>query len=386
MEILIIIPSFYPAQIYGGPVFTSFYTCNELFKIGVKFKVVTTNANGCSKLKVDQNKFIYKYGYPVKYFNETIIGKLSLDLLFGIRKDIKKANIIHIQGLFSVPTPVSLILAKTFKKKVLLTPHGSLGHWSINQKIFIKKLWLWIFIKPYAKFITWHATSTQEKRDIEKNFPGAKVEMIPNGIYLEEFLKFETFSREDYIYKFTGLKKVVSHIVISVGRIQKVKGFDILIKSFKLVLKEFPDAYLLIAGEDEGELGNLNKIVFENNLIQRITFTGMISGREKINFFANADVFVLPSHSENFGLVYAEALAAGTPIIASINTPWQEVEESGCGRWIPNTVHETANAIIDILNRDPELLRKNALKYIQKFEWKNIALSFKKLYESYDVI
>ena len=102
---------------------------------------------------------------------------------------------------------------------------------------------------------------------------------------------------------------------------------------------------------------------------------------KKNEFLSDADVFVLPSHNENFGNVYAEALAAGTPIVSSINTPWEEVVQAGCGCWVSNTVEDTTNAMLDLLSRNREELRQNALKYVQKYDWENIAIQFKKLYE-----
>ena len=72
--------------------------------------------------------------------------------------------------------------------------------------------------------------------------------------------------------------------------------------------------------------------------------------QEKVDFFVNADLFVLPSHNENFGLVYVEALAAGTPVVASKNTPWEEVEDANCGKWVNNCVVETAKAMIEMHN------------------------------------
>jgi glycosyltransferase involved in cell wall biosynthesis len=382
MKILIVIPSFYPAIIYGGPVSTSYYTCNELRKLNIPFKVITTNANGRGRLAVTTNILTDVNGYPVKYYNETIVGKFSWSLFRQIKKDIKEADVIHIQGLFSTPTPIALYWANKYKKKIILTPHGTLGSWCLARKGLQKRWWLNYLITPYLNSITWHATAEREKEEILKVYPSANVTVITNGTYLDEYANYSKLTGSDFALKFGGTPAKVSKIIVSMGRLQKVKGFDILIRSFNEVLKKYPDAMLFIAGEDEGERDKLIALTKQLNLSSRVIFTGMISGHNKTDFYANADVFVLPSHTENFGMVYAESLAAGTPIVASTNTPWHEVEEAGCGRWVPNTVDETTEAILDILQRDREAMRQNAVNYVQKFDWKNIALQFEYLYNS----
>ena len=90
----------------------------------------------------------------------------------------------------------------------------------------------------------------------------------------------------------------------------------------------------------------------------------------------------MPSHNENFGIVYAESLAAGTPIIASTKTPWNEVVENDCGKWINNTIEETAKAINEILERDREIMKINSKILALKYNWTNVAKEFKNLFEN----
>lgn len=165
------------------------------------------------------------------------------------------------------------------------------------------------------------------------------------------------------------------------GRLQKKKGFDILIDSFDETLKIFPNSVLLIAGSDEGEEENLKKQIENLNLEKNIFLVGAISGQDKIDFLANADLFCLPSHNENFGNVYVESLATGTPIVASKMTPWSEVEEYNCGKWVENSIKETSKAINEILMQDKDILEINSKNLASKYDWKNIAYRFKELYE-----
>jgi glycosyltransferase involved in cell wall biosynthesis len=108
---------------------------------------------------------------------------------------------------------------------------------------------------------------------------------------------------------------------------------------------------------------------------------GNIENQEKIDFLANADLFVLPSHNENFGNVYLESLATGTPIVASHGTPWNEVEKYDCGKWVDNSVELTSGAMIEMLKRDRDEMRINSLKLASKYDWSSVAMQFKTLFE-----
>ena len=383
MNISLIIPSFYPAIIYGGPIFSTLHTCQKLAKLDdIEVYVSTTNTNMTSKLDVETNKWQkFEDDFFVKYYDETKIDKFSLQLYLNVWKDIKNADVVHIQSLFNTPTPISLLFAKVFKKPILLSSRGQLGNWSIKSGSKFKQKWLKWFIKPFAYKVTWHATAEHEKSHILSLFPNAKVEVISNGIEYDLFQKSSVFSKQEFAKKYADKEMEAEKIIVSMGRLQKVKGFDILIDSFDKVLKQYPNAKLFIAGEDEGEKENLLKQMEKLDLIDKVFLTGTINGQDKIDFLANADLFVLPSHNENFGNVYVESLAAGTPIVASKGTPWSEVEEADCGKWVNNNIDETAQGMLEILEKDREKMRVNSKQLAKKFDWKNIALQFKEVFE-----
>ncbi|WP_108063685.1 glycosyltransferase [Poseidonibacter lekithochrous] len=384
MKISLIVPSFYPAIIYGGPIFSTLNTSKELARLSdIEVYVSTTNANMTSKLDVVTGKYIkLEKKLNVKYYDETVINKISLSFIFGIIKDIQSSDVVHIQSIFSISTPISLYFAKKYKKPILLSPRGQFGEWCLDNGSSIKGKWLKYFIKPFNDIVIWHATAQQEKDEILSIFSTAKVEIIPNGIYVDEFKKYNIIDKKKYLKKYLRINiKNIDKIIVSMGRLQKKKGFDILIDSFFELLKEYPNSYLLIAGPDEGEKVNLIKQIEKLGLNEKVYLIGNIKDQNKIDFLSNADLFVLPSHNENFGNVYLESLAAGTPIVASTNTPWSEVEEFNCGKWVSNSVYETSRALIDIIKRDRKEMRKNSIRLASKYDWSDIASQFKILYE-----
>ena len=257
-----------------------------------------------------------------------------------------------------------------------------MNDWIIGQGIPFKKLWLKYLIKPFAHKIYWHTTAEQEKEEVLKYFPQARVIVIPNGIDLEEFQQLITSSNEQsWFKKYLSSKDIsVEPIIVSMGRVHKKKGFDILINAFQKILSDHPSAHLFIAGENEGEQENLLKLAKSLNILDKVHFTGQVNGNEKLSFLSEADLFVLPSHNENFGNVYAEALAAGTPIIASKNTPWKEVEQYNCGRWVDNSINSTTEAMLDLLSQDLKIMGDNGREYIKRFSWQNIGKQFDELF------
>lgn len=376
-----VIPSFFPAEIYGGTITSSLKTCQNLARLGNDVKVSTTNTNMYNHLDVEKNRYVLlEQNLKVKYYHDTILDRFSIPLFFNVHKDIHEADVVHIQSIFNSPTPLALMHASRKKKPILLSPRGVLSYWIMHQGIPFKKPWLNIFIKPFARNIIWHATSEQEKEEILTYFPDAKIHIIPNGIDLSEFGQTKSTSNSEYFKKYFK-ENMLSPVIVSMGRIHKKKGFDILIRAFNSILPKFPNARLLIAGEDEGEKKSLQKLIYDLNLQDKVAFVGMIKGKDKIDFLTNSDLFVLPSHNENFGNVYAEALAAGTPIIASKSTPWQEVESKNCGKWVENSVDATANAMSELLNEDLQELGNNGIDHIQQYSWQNIGKRFDELFD-----
>ncbi|HEO98248.1 MAG TPA: glycosyltransferase [Epsilonproteobacteria bacterium] len=383
MKISLIIPSFYPAVIYGGPIFSTLHTCQELAKLeDVEVYVSTTNANITTRLDVQTNKWTkFEENFFVKYYDETKVNKFSWQLFCNIWKDIKQAEIISIQTVFDTPAPISLLYAKCFRKPIVLSPRGALCHWCVNQGSRFKQFWLKYLIKPFVKNIYFHATCEAEKQDILTIFPDAKIVIIPNGVDVDSYHKNNILNKQEYIKKYVKADIESNNIIVSMSRLHAKKGFDILIQAFAEVLQTYPESILLIAGPDEGEKQNLENLINALELNNRIYLIGPMNGQDKVDFLANADLFVLPSHNENFGNVYIESLAAGTPIVASTGTPWQEVESADCGKWVDNTIEDTASAMLEMLEKDREQMRLNARILAQKYDWKNIALQFKDVFE-----
>lgn len=364
MKIALVIPSFYPATVYGGSIFASYYLTREAAKNGLNICVFTTNANGNERLKVVSNKEVQLDDFKVKYYHEQWIKFFSFRLLIGLWNDIKSADVLHLQAIFSYPTPIALIYAFLLNKKVLFSPRGSLSKYTFQSGGFIKKMWLNFLIKPFTKKVFWHATSTKEKEEIKHRFPKAKIHLISDGTYVESI---KAVTKDNYI--------------AALGRLHPVKGYDLLIRAFAEVQKKHADLVLKIAGEDDGEKSRLEKVAQENNLVDKVLFLGNVSGVEKEQFLQKAKCLVMPSHTENFGIVAVEAMALGTPVIASKNTPWEVIEKRKAGCWVENNPKNLSESIFGLLEENQEEYQKNAQSLAKEYDWRHIAKQYQQVLE-----
>lgn len=365
MRVALIIPSFYPAVVYGGSTFASYDLTKEAANNGMDIWVSTTNANGDCRLEKETNSYLQQDKFKVKYYNEEIIKYFSARMLVGLWRDIKMADVVHLQAIFSYPTPIALLYSFLQNKKVLFSPRGSFSKWSFSKAKFLKKTWINFLIKPFVKSVTWHATSVKEQDEIKLLFPKAKVKVISDGTYV----------------KSASLEKVTENYIAALGRLHPVKGYDLLIQAMPGVLAKHPTIKLKIAGDDEGEKEQLQRLVKDLKLENVVEFVGSVKGSEKTVFLQRAKCLLMPSHTENFGIVAVEAMAQGTAVIASNNTPWKIIEERKAGFWISNEPTVIAQTILKLLAEKEEELQKNASLLAKEYDWGHIAKQYQQVLE-----
>ncbi len=366
MKLVVVIPYFFPAYVYGGAVFAAYHLSHKTAQNDVDVEVITTNLNGSTKLDVTPNILTSLNGFKVKYYNKCLIPFFSFKMIFGLANDILKADVVHIQSIYSLSTPFALFHSYIQKKTTLLSPRGSLTTYSFKHRGMMKKLWIAFLIKPFAKRIHWHATSQKEIDDIRHFFPNAKIELIPDGVDFEES-KIKHVCSEKWQNSF---------YIACLGRIHKIKGYDIILKAMPEIIKSLPKVKLFIAGMDEGELDNLQRLILELNIENNVEFQGPLESDDKNCFLKYAQCLVMPSHTENFGIVAAEALNQKTPVIASKHTPWGVLETKHAGFHIDNTPQAMTKAVITLL-QDVESYRKNTSHVVEQFSWDKIAESYK---------
>ena len=384
MRICLVSSSFHPATFYGGPISATWGLSKKLAENGYEIYVSTTNANGDEKLSVESNHFLEKENHVfVKYYNEQIINKFSFSFLFGIWFDIKKSDIVYIQYLFHYTVLFSLLFSVFQKKKIVVCPRGSFSFFTLNNKfILIKLLWLNFFVRPFLKKIIWQACSYLEEKDILNKFPNADVKVINDGIDYEAFQNSILVSRNELLNKFTGITfNDVSNIFFSMGRLHKIKGFDVLIDAFNLLLEKDKYAKLIIAGADDGVWRKLKNQINKLNLGSSVFLIGPVNFEDKKLLLNNCDYFTLASEFESFGIVIAEALSCGKPVVVSNKTPWKDISINNCGILAANEKNSFNDAFSEIIIKkyDSSLI-KNFVK--KNYDWAVIVDKFINLIEN----
>jgi len=381
MRICLVSHSFYPAFYYGGPISATNDLSKRLGNKGIEIYVSTTNANGSERLEVVPNKFINLHkNVKVKYYHEQIIYYLSIAFIFGLWNDIKKSDVVYIQYIFHYSVLLSLLYSWLLNKKIILCPRASLSPWGLSWKgkvsFFIKTLWLRIVIKPFLKNIKWQGCSYIENNDIRLVFPDADCSEISDGVDVKSFNNHKEISYSDLVLKYTGEDFLnISDIVFSMGRLHEIKGFDILINAFYLVLLEKPNAKLLIAGSNDGCKSSLAKQIKTLHLENSVFLIGLVNHSQKAELLANSTVFSLCSHTESFGIVVLESLACGTAVVVSDKTIWKDLEQKKCGIFTNNKKKKISEAILRAIATKYD--SRDCINYVKdNYDWSIVTHKF----------
>jgi len=383
MKVLHVTSSYYPAFSFGGSVSADYETDMELSNQGVQIDICTTNA-GLDENEVELNKWIKHKKLNIIYFPFMgyIHYNFSPKYLYFLIKNIKRYDLIHFSGVWNFPVVFGPIIARIFKKPYIITPHGTLYKETFEGKsAIIKKLHYLLFVKKnLQKANTIHFTTIDEK---DKIIDFLKIDINSTIVqYGMEFINKDldlSFYKEKY--NIPNDKK----IILFLGRINWIKGLDILFEGFDKLLENRKDCILLCVGpDDEKYLDELKKLVSRKTL-ESIVFTGMLNGDDKIAMYQLADLFILPSYSENFGMTVIEAASFKLPIIISNKVGLHnEVIEHNAGIVIKTKAEEVKNSIIKLLNNKElsDNLSKNAYKMaLSYFSRENSGKMFKNMYE-----
>lgn len=265
--------------------------------------------------------------------------------------------------------------AQTLGYRVVLTPHGMLEPWIMARHYWSKKVPALLLYQKSAvvKADVLHATAKSEKENLLKLGYNDRIKVIANGIDVEGIEMKSSWKHNKEI--------------LFLSRIHVKKGINFLLEAVTQ-LKEQMEGYVIrIAGEgDATYIEELKQLSTRLGISQLIIFEGGVYGNRKWELFRQADLFILPTHSENFGIVVAEALASGTPVITTMGTPWSELESQHCGWWTEVGTEATVQALRNFLSLtedELEVMGPNGRKLVEeKYSVHKVAKEFVDMYKS----
>ena len=228
--------------------------------------------------------------------------------------------------------------------------HGALDPWRVQQKRLRKFVYAWAVQKRLANSASaLHVLTHTEKAQVEKLGVAAPAFVIPNGVDSDRTDAVPDTS--DFLGRYTRLNG--KRVILFLGRIHPIKGLDILARAFSIVASRIEDAVLLVVGPDEdGTRSAIESILRESGVLDRVVFTGLLTGNDKAAAFACAEIFVLSSHSEGFSHAILEAMEAGLPVVISEQCHFPEVAAHDAGLVVQASAAPVADAIGALLSDD----------------------------------
>lgn len=250
---------------------------------------------------------------------------LSPSMHRGLILASKQADVIHCHDMWTMSGVYASWAAEKAKCRSVISPRGSLSP-AARQFSKWKKRAMWRLLRArtvrHAHCL--HVTADQEYREIREAGLRNPVAIIPNGVDLPSMPSTESRKSND-----DGRRRM-----LFLARIHAKKGVDVLLRAWQQVQREFPEWELQIAGpDDHGYLPRMKRLA-QSLRLERAAFLGPVYGEAKTSLLHQADAYVLPTRSENFGLTVAEALAHGVPAIVTDGAPWSGLVTEQCGWWI----------------------------------------------------
>lgn len=309
----------------------------------------------CALTSVDQFvplEHCYTHSIPNEIRHLSVMKKAWVELLTDICPDV-----VHVNCCWLPQIAMIIQWTKDWRKSrqnfkcdchvsIVLTPHGMLEPWILKRNYWTRKLPAILLYQRRAvkQCDLLIATAEEERNHILQLGWNQKVALVRNGIDVERIVpKTEYKAPKELLF---------------LSRIHPKKGLDLLIGALADFLPNSP-FHLTIAGTGEDSyVGQLKEKVHALGLDASVTFVGPVYGDRKWQLLRDTDVVVLPTYSENYGLIVAEALASGTPVITTTGTPWRSLVENACGWWVEPDQKSIENVLWNLSLKSAEELKK----------------------------
>jgi glycosyltransferase involved in cell wall biosynthesis len=279
-----------------------------------------------------------------------------------------EADILHTHGIWQHPSLVALKWKRQNQRPHVASVHGMLEPWAWQHHAWKKRPIWWLWEKRNLESATLlHATSAQEADALRARGLSAPITIIPHGVALPALQEGREAPADGH------------RTALFLSRIHPKKGLPMLLEAWARVRPA--NWRLRVVGPPKGGYqAELERMVKVLGLGAVVKFSGALTGAAKSAAFHQSDLFILPTHSENFGIAIAEAMAHQLPVITTHGAPWEVLETEGCGWWVPVSVEGIASALADATQRDAAELAAMGARARQvaaaQFCWSVVAAQF----------
>ena len=292
-------------------------------------------------------------------------------MLHALLPYIRDVDFVTLHSTYSFPVLVGYLLARWFHKPYGLWPHGVFA--PIQRQISARKKKIYDGLIARAILdnasVLFYTAKGEREETRSLNFKAPSV-IIPHGLNFEDFVNLPprgTF-RSRYMAGHSG------PLVLFLSRINQKKGLDILVRAFALMLARLPNVRLAIVGSSDPPQfeDQVMSWIKESGISDYVVMPGLLVGEEKMQAFVDADVFVLPSHAENFGFAVFEAMASRIPVVISDTLDYaNEIDSHKAGISVPRDPQAFADAIVRVLtDRDlHQKLGQNGFNLARTYSW-----------------
>jgi glycosyltransferase involved in cell wall biosynthesis len=377
MNIAFILP--YLADRYGGPVAVAKGMGGSLAGMGHEVSYWATATNG------DRHEPASMSGAHVFDTDWPHAWRRSKGFRRGLSDAIASTDILQIQSVWTYPSYAAGRIAYDSDVPYILLPAGALQPWALGNGR-VKRLKKAAYFRLVARSLMDRAAcvqtaSVQEAEQVQRLGYAGPVAVIPNGVDIDALSDGRASDAE---VLWPALRD--RPVVLFMSRLSPEKGLDLLIPAWDALVKSprYEEAILVIAGPDYRGYGETVKaMIDEHGVASHVLLTGMVQGARKASLLRRADVFILPSYTENFGIVIAEALACGTPVITTTHTPWEQLRTVDAGVQVPPTRRDVDQALRDLLDmpasRRREMGQRGSALVHEQYTWDRVAAKFLRL-------
>lgn len=396
MRLLYAVHGYKPAFRVGGPIESVSSAAEGLVRRGHDVTVLTTNSNLDQDLDVPVEQAVDVDGVKVWYFRHQeplqkwlpFVSYLSQSMGFlyapgmwnALGRLVPGVDLVHTHIPFVYPTWAAARAARRVPKPLFYHQRGVFDPQRLKFRSFKKTLYIRLIERPIMRQATTLVALTEAE---VASYRALGVEtpcrVVPNGV---DVGKYRTMPLSP-----PATLPGIAHgalVILFMGRLHPIKGADSLLEAFCRVAPAFPEAVLVMAGPDEwGLVRRFSESAEDARLGQRVVFPGMVSGEEKLNLLARANLFCLPSAGEGFSIAVLEALASATAVLLSPGCHFPEVEAAQAGRVVAPSADALAEALGDLLS-DPARLRamgERGREFVaQHYSWDAIVTQLEEVY------